>query len=282
VTAGEASGVAGIDVWRLALAPGRLAALRAILSAEEIARADAFCFAPDRDRYVSFRGTLRQVLGSYLHAAPEGIPIAAGPDGKPHLAGGGLEFNLAHSGDAGLLAVSRRGPVGIDIEATDRAPDHDRIAARVLSEAEREVFDILPPERRRAAFLRAWTCKEAYAKATGEGLSFPFARITVALTGPARLVAVEGRAQEAARWTLHDLSDHTHAGALAAPPGAALRRFDHKKDIPTPCGSHRCQSSPRSIGCSQVTRQRNAANTANADARRAMAGGAGTAVMEAN
>jgi 4'-phosphopantetheinyl transferase len=57
----------------------------------------------------------------------------------------------------------------------------------------RRRHDALPAHARAHAFLRAWTCKEAYVKATGEGLSLPLPRIAVALSGPARLLHVEGR-----------------------------------------------------------------------------------------
>jgi 4'-phosphopantetheinyl transferase len=222
---------AGIDIWRIAPASGGLAALRAILSPEEAARADAFRFAPDRARYVSFRGALRQVLGRYLGWPPGGIAIETCAYGKPHLPGGRLDFNLAHSGDAALLAVSGCGPVGIDFEGADRTPDHDRLAARVLSAHERAVFDALPADQRRAAFLRVWTRKEAYLKATGEGLSFALDKISVTLApgDPPRIVAVQGRPDAPARWRLHDLAPGGDAvGALASlQPDAAPRWFDH-------------------------------------------------------
>ena len=220
----------GIDIWRLAPAPDRLAALRTILSAEEAARADAFRFAPDRDRYIAFRGALRQVLGRYLDAPPAGLAIATGPHGKPHLPGG-PEFNLAHSGDAGVLAVSALGPVGVDLEGAERTPDHDRLSARVLSLRERAVFDALPADHRRAAFLRVWTRKEAYLKATGEGLSFALDKISVTLAAadPPRILGVEGRPDAPARWRLHDLAPGADAvGALATMQAdASPRWFDH-------------------------------------------------------
>lgn len=224
---------APVDLWRIA---GRcpdadLATLRAVLSTAERARADAFVFARDRDRYAVFRGAMRQILGQYLGQDPAQVALAIGPHGKPHLAGGGLHFNLSHSGDVGLLALSHAGPVGVDLEATTRAPDHDRLAVRVLSGAERVVFDALPPAARAAAFLRAWTRKEAYLKATGEGLSFSLQDITVTLApgDPPRIVAIKSRPDAASHWSLHDLAPGGGTiGTLAAPPSAtAPRWFDH-------------------------------------------------------
>jgi 4'-phosphopantetheinyl transferase len=219
-----------VDLWRIAAARTGpdIAALRAILTPAERARADAFVFAPDQARYAVFRGALRQVLGRYLNMAPARVALTIGPHGKPHLLGDPLHFNLSHSGPGAVLAVSRAGPVGVDIEAARAGDLADRLSRRVLSAPERAIFDAMTPAARSAAFLRAWTCKEAYVKATGEGLSFPLPRITVALTGPARLLQIEGRANEETRWALHDLSTGWDvAGALAAPPGADLHWLDH-------------------------------------------------------
>jgi 4'-phosphopantetheinyl transferase len=220
----------GIDIWRLTPAPCRLVALRAILSPEEAACADAFRFAFDRDRYIAFHGALRKVLGHYLSQAPEGVAISVGPYGKPRLSGGGPDFNLTHSGDAALLAVSGCGPVGIDLEGATRSLDHDRLAARVLSLRERAVFDVLRPDQRRTAFLRIWTRKEAYLKATGEGLSFPLCQISVTLAPGdlPRIEVVEGRPDAPTRWRLHDLAPGGDAvGALATMQSdARMRWFD--------------------------------------------------------
>ncbi|MFT6774497.1 MAG: 4'-phosphopantetheinyl transferase [Paracoccaceae bacterium] len=223
-----------IDLWRIPaarLAP-EIASLRALLTPAERARADAFRFAPDQARYAVFRGALRQVLGRHLNMAPERVALSVGPHGKPQLPGDALHFNLTHSGPGAVLAVATDGPIGVDIEVARSARLAARLAPRVLSDAESAAYDALPPIARATAFLRAWTCKEAYVKATGEGLSFPLPRITVALCGPARLLQVEGREDEPARWALHDLTvGWDVAGALAAPTGATLRWFDHQADM---------------------------------------------------
>jgi 4'-phosphopantetheinyl transferase len=229
---------APVDLWRIQAArpDPEIASLRAILSPTERARADAFVFAPGQARYAVFRGALRQILGQYLNMVPERVALTTGPHGKPQLPGGALHFNLAHSGPGAVLAVARHGPVGVDIETARTADLAERLAPRVMSGVEIAAFDALSPDARPPAFLRAWTCKEAYVKATGEGLSFPLPCITVALTGPHRLLHVEGRADDVARWTLHDLATSWDVtGALAAPPGATLRWFDHA-DMPA-CGT---------------------------------------------
>ena len=61
----------------------------------------------------------------------------------------------------------------------------------------------LAPEARRRALLRLWTCKEAMSKATGDALSAPFRRISIA-------------AEDALR--LDRRSAALHARRMAAPP----------------------------------------------------------------
>jgi 4'-phosphopantetheinyl transferase len=229
-----------VDLWRIPTArpAPEISSLRALLTPAERARADAFRFAPDQARYAVFRGALRQVLGRYLNMAPERVALSVGPHGKPRLPGDALHFNLTHSGPGAVLAVAADGPIGVDIEVARSASLAGRLAPRVLSDAEHAAYDALPAGGRPMAFLRAWTCKEAYVKATGEGLSFPLPRITVALSGPARLLEVERRNEEPARWALHDLTVGLDvaggwdvAGALAAPPGATLCWFDHQAEM---------------------------------------------------
>jgi len=246
---------AQIRIWRIGAARPRpqIDALRATLTEAETARADAFRTARDRDRFIVFRGALRDVLGRGLGLAPDRVALAFGPFGKPHLPPGpgpaALHFNLAHSGDLGLLAVCDGGPVGIDVELARPIPRADRIAARVFAVPERAAYDALPAAERPMAFLRCWTRKEAYLKATGDGLSFAPERICVTL-GPAeapRIVHVDARPGEASRWRLHhlDLAPLGAVGALAAAHDAAAPRWldyapeDAERSMrgPRPCPS---------------------------------------------
>ncbi|MDQ6812000.1 MAG: 4-phosphopantetheinyl transferase, partial [Actinomycetota bacterium] len=75
---------------------------------------------------------LRDVLAAYLETSPEAIRIVDGAHGKPELAGRELHFNLSHSGDVGLVAVSRERPVGVDVERIDGRRDVLALAERAL------------------------------------------------------------------------------------------------------------------------------------------------------
>jgi 4'-phosphopantetheinyl transferase len=156
---------------------------------------------------VTTRAVLRDVLGKHLGVAPEDVQIAEGDDAKPALAGGDLEFNVTHSDKIALIAVAQVA-VGIDIEQIETiAPDDfDDLVAFVLTPRELDELVRLPERERLAAYYRVWTRKEAFVKATGEGISGrPLPEVGVAVDAPA-LVEVVGLAEEElARWTVLDL-----------------------------------------------------------------------------
>ena len=186
------------------------------LSADERARAARFCFERDRRRYAHCRGVLRHLLAAYLNVDPRDSVFQTGPNGKPHLARPAarqLAFNVSHSEALALIAVSRRGEVGIDIEAYRPLPDRDVLARQFFSPNESARLGSLPETCRAAAFFTCWSRKEAFVKAVGDGLSYPLAAFDVAFApGEPPRLDVPGDRPGADRWALE---------ALAAPPGYA-------------------------------------------------------------
>jgi 4'-phosphopantetheinyl transferase len=129
-----------------------------LLDPAERAAAEDLRFADDRVRAVRAHAVLRLRLG------PAATVYGAG--GKAGLAGG-PPVSLSHRGDWVALAWSWEVPtVGVDIEPS--AAEIDATTAAVVlhpQEIARAKFD--GP----AGLVRAWTRKEAYLKATGEGLT---------------------------------------------------------------------------------------------------------------
>ena len=201
------------------------------LSADERARAGRFVFARDRRRYIAARGVLRALLGRYLGLAPAAVGFRYGANGKPALApgqAGGLDFNVSHSADVAVVAISGAGQVGVDVEAIRSLPDRDDLARGLFTEAEYGALRALPSGLRDLGFFNGWTRKEAFVKATGEGLSRPLAgfEVTLAPGDAARLVHVGGDRIEAARWTIRDLPAMPgFAGALAVAGRPDIRWF---------------------------------------------------------
>jgi 4'-phosphopantetheinyl transferase len=204
---------APVHVWAdvLTAAPEVLAARAATLSAAERDRAGRLRREQDRDRFIAGRGLLREILGRYLQADPRGLEFAYGPQGKPSLAGSfagsGWHFNLAHSQDLALLAITRAGPVGVDVEQVRLPDDVDELVSRFFSPGESAAFRELAGRQKAAAFFNLWTRKEAWLKATGEGIGALLNRVEVSfLPGePARLLSLPF-GPGGTPWALQDLA----------------------------------------------------------------------------
>jgi 4'-phosphopantetheinyl transferase len=200
-----------IHVWRFALSAldERRNSLWETLIQEERERARRFYFERHRRRFVVARGMLRTILGRYLQERPECIQLRYGIHGKPVLEGrSDLHFNLSHSGDAGLLALTRCQEIGVDLEQV-RPRDHlEELAGRFFAPPEVAALAALAPAERERAFFQCWTRKEAFLKAGGEGLARPLDSFCVSLgpDDPVRLLTVNGDPTEAARWSLRTLT----------------------------------------------------------------------------
>jgi len=182
-----------VHVWR-----ARLVAFRPricdsfrLLSLEERERARSFHFERDRERFVRCRAILRMLLCRYLDQDPARLEFNYGIHGKPALRHSGKHtpiFNLSHSGDLALYAISAGRNVGIDVEYVRPISDADAIMTRYFPKNLNTVYQGLPREERLDAFFRAWTCREAYVKAIGSGLGD--ARVSVEF--PDALILEEG------------------------------------------------------------------------------------------
>lgn len=127
---------------------------------------------------------VREILSRYVDTPAGEIRFSYGPHGKPEIADVGssaapTHLSLAHSGDLALLAVSRAGPIGIDVEKLDLARPFAQIADRCFGRAERDALVELRGHDRARAFYRVWCAKEAYLKATGIGISVPLRSVEV-------------------------------------------------------------------------------------------------------
>ena len=199
-------------VWRAALdldAP-RLAEFQATLSADECERAARFHFERDRSHFIAARGFLRELLSGYLDCPAAALHFSYGPRGKPALAApaANLSFNLSHAHGLALFAFARGAALGVDIEHVRAGFATADIAERFFSPREQSSLRALPAAQRAEGFFNGWTRKEAYIKATGDGLAIPLDSFDVTLApGEApRLLAVRAADALASRWSLYDLS----------------------------------------------------------------------------
>lgn len=223
-------GALAVDLWALTCGEllERANEFRRSLQPGESARAARFVELQEERRFVLFRGALRLLLGRYLRVPPGEVPLLETGFGKPHVGPGfgrhRLEFNLSHSGDSLVVAISRCGPVGVDVEHVRGGRAIEKLAGRILSPAESREYESLDSSDRELALWRAWTRKEAYLKGVGVGLSERLADVTVTLgaSRTPRILSVKGRAEDAGLWRLHEFWPAPDVlGALAVKNAAA-------------------------------------------------------------
>jgi 4'-phosphopantetheinyl transferase len=208
--------------WSLERPAEEIARLRELLADDERERAGRYLHRPAREQFIAARAGLRLLLGRYLALDPACITFTHGRTGKPALAGGGLYFNVSHTQGLALIAVTRRGEVGVDVERLRAMPTHLDMAGRFFSPGEAAALRRLPPGATEAAFYHVWTRKEAFLKATGLGLAHGLERFEVSVPpdDPARIRHIDGDPAAGARWSLTALEPAPgYVGALAIEGG---------------------------------------------------------------
>jgi 4'-phosphopantetheinyl transferase len=219
-------GPSDVHVWaaHLALQLEPLNRLAAILSEEEQQRAARFRLEMHRNRFIAARGILRLLLSTYLDCAPDGLRFEYGANGKPaltgHFAESSLFFNLAHSENLALIAVTHLGTIGVDVEQIRPVDDADELVARFFSARENALFQGLSCDEKNIAFFNLWTRKEAWLKATGEGIAHSLNRVEVTFlpSEPARLLALPHCSESSEGWHISELLPASgFVGALALP-----------------------------------------------------------------
>ncbi len=161
-----------VHVWRFYLDQQAvpLQMLADSLSADEERRAERFRSWHDRQRFVAGRGWLRSLLAWYLAISPQAVTFAYLPHGKPIVTNDPtLQFNIAHSQNLLLCAVTQHHAVGVDVEYL-RSITALELAQRFFRPSEWAILATMDLAEQQRMFLRYWTCKEAYLKACGDGL----------------------------------------------------------------------------------------------------------------
>lgn len=165
-----------VDVWLARLDAENTVELENIISDDERARADRFRFERDRKQFVAARAFLRIVLGKYLQINPREIRFEYTKYGKPFVGGERrreINFNLSHSDNTALFAVTKEREIGIDIERINSSFVDEQMLLQCLTRGEIEHFQTLSGSESHSFFFDLWTRKEAYLKACGNGLSLP-------------------------------------------------------------------------------------------------------------
>jgi 4'-phosphopantetheinyl transferase len=217
-----------------------IARWQGMLDAEETARAGKFRFAPDRDSFIAAHALARAMLSEATGIQPADWRYRPGAFGKPAIAGEhaacGLHFNISHTRGAAACAIAFH-EVGIDIEAAGRDTD-EGVAARFFSAAENALLLAAPDAERKALFFAIWTLKEAFIKATGEGLQRPLASFSFAFD-PLRISFHPQRMSQPCKddpadWQFAQFSAAPHLPLAVAVhrPAQKILRFDARAASP--------------------------------------------------
>jgi len=216
----EANRIETWKAWVPALS-AQIPRLAAWLAEDESERAGRFRFEGDRRTSIVSRGGLRLLLARRLACDPAALRFTYSQYGRPELAfpaAPELRFSVSHSGDLVVYALARGVEIGIDVEKIRPMKDAPAVARRFFSETEQRSLAAAGPDRSLQAFFTCWTRKEAYIKATGVGLSTPLDRFSVGVLPEeaTAILEIDGSAEKAAAWELHDLElEAGYASALA-------------------------------------------------------------------
>jgi 4'-phosphopantetheinyl transferase len=223
-----------VHVWviNLEASPSCVRELSSTLSSDEKDRAANFNFEHLTTRFCVGRGLLRAFLGAYLATAPRDIEFLYGRCGKPFVAGvDAFQFNVAHSENMAVYAFAWGCELGVDIERVRDLQDIAGIARHFFCPEEVADLNCVSARERRDSFFACWTRKEAYIKATGEGLSASLDSFRVALQPRETpcFVHINGSTSDAGLWSLHSFRpNEEHIGALAFQDRRNLRFFERQ------------------------------------------------------
>ena len=151
-----------------------LAHYRKLLSDDELQRLDAYRVPHAAKEFIVGRALLRVALSERLQCGANQLQFDNDAHGKPFLVSTIAplwHFNLSHSHDWVILALSNIGAVGVDVEWNQRKRSMIEIAERFFLPRETAMLKKLKPDEQHARFFQWWTIKESYVKALGSGIA---------------------------------------------------------------------------------------------------------------
>jgi 4'-phosphopantetheinyl transferase len=152
-----------------------LESYRSLLTEAETEKQQRYVFEKDRHDALITRAFVRDILSKYVAIKPQDLCFTIGDKGKPELTNTDIpiRFNISHTKDLIICAVTLHHDIGCDVEVPERKSDVIAIADRFFSEIEVKELTGLPLSQQRSRFFDYWTLKESYIKAWGQGLAIP-------------------------------------------------------------------------------------------------------------
>ncbi|GAB4820177.1 hypothetical protein N2152v2_007223 [Parachlorella kessleri] len=204
-----------VDISRWSPEPNELEHLLGLLPGAEQEACRKFRFLDDQKRALVSRLLQRASAAAVLGLPFCEVVIQRTRGSKPYIAGAGdrsaapnFNYSVSHEGDFVVLASEGLCVCGCDVAAPNqvRRRQQEPLASFFkcfvdqFTAAEWASINALSPDEdaMQAQFRRLWSLKEAYVKATGEGLGFDLGKAEFKLSGCTATVKVDGKAQP--RW----------------------------------------------------------------------------------
>jgi len=220
-----------IHIWQvdLRINESQQQALTLTLNEAELERANRYYFARHQRRFIAARAALRAVLANYLAISSDEVSFNYGKYGKPGLSDAHhsqLRFNLSHSGECAVIALTQHDDIGIDVEQFSER-DFLALATRYFSKEEVAALNQQPASQHQASFFHIWSQKEAFIKATGMGIHFGLDKFSVSVTPPAKLITVDPTTRfNSSDWRLYDFQPLAgYQACIAIKNGEKTRYF---------------------------------------------------------
>lgn len=187
-----------------------------LLSSAEKDYADTMHNDVVRDRFVEVRGRMRLTLGRWVNKSPKTLKIMKNNNGKPYLADyPEFSFNISHTGSFVVIVTGQNCLLGVDIEQCKPRSNLIGLVNKCFAEAEKKHWLRLPEFERLPEFYRFWTRKEAFVKATGQGIKLGLNQCVVNPKTMSAFTAIPETYGKADAWRIHALNmDWSIQGAL--------------------------------------------------------------------
>ena len=161
------------------------------LQGEEMNRYNRYQSQSQREHFLFGRVLLKTILSKYIGCAPVDLKFDIDTRGKPFLSSNNtlsVTFNLSHSDNRLVFAVSKSQDLGVDLEIIKKERAILKIAERYFSTAETRELRNLPKASQVKRFYELWTLKESVLKACGYGLSRGLSKIEFSFPASDKLV----------------------------------------------------------------------------------------------
>lgn len=165
----------------------------------------------DRLRFLLARVVLKSIIHELFELPIEQIHFKKNPYGKLYFnllyQYSSIEFNISHSYEYCIIAMGLNSPIGVDIEYKKRNIDYLGLAQRFFSSLEYKQLLKLSVNLREDGFFKTWTCKEAFLKGIGFGITFGLDQFSVNVNPLelARILQVKSDRYQISDWALKSL-----------------------------------------------------------------------------